>query len=351
MPYYVLLLLLFAVYSISSSTYSLYKNLRLAQSSGIPYVIAPVYHYNRLWLLTAPIWLPLLNRLPKFLTHPWIDLVEGDWIWRSLYTPFSPTGAPGAETFIIVSPGKNILCTAEAEVINQVTTRRNDFPKPIAIYKSLDVYGKNVVSVEGAEWRRHRKVTAPQFNEKSNAVVWKESLFQAGEMVKSWGSGQEEDAKKHETANGHANGKSNGKGSLIGELSKDTMRLSLHVISRAGFGVRCLWPGAKDTDISEGSMDSNVIPKGHEMSYTTSLETLLHRIIAVLILPGWFMSEYGVPMDFEMKLTSAQNTFLAKVYTTPVQPISNGGNICMKSTNAILMSYHHPKQKKRMVSI
>jgi hypothetical protein len=191
-----------------------------------------------------------------------------------------------------VSPQQNILCTADAAVINQITTRRNDFPKPIKFYKALDVYGKNVVSVEGADWRRHRKVTAPQFNEKSNAVVWKESIFQAGEMMKSWcaGAGLGEDKSEERTID------KTRKNTLVSELSKDAMRLSLHVISRAGFGVRCLWPGAIDTDnetLQESSMSSTVVPEGHEMSYADSLETLLHRIIAILILPDWFLSEYA----------------------------------------------------------
>lgn len=286
MPYYAIALLLFALYFASRQSYSLYKNIQKAKASGIPYIISPIYGYNRLWLTTGKLWMPLLKLLPSSVTEPWIDLIDGDWAWRVLFTPFSPTGNPGSESFLIVSPEKIILCTAEAEVINQITTRRNDFPKPIAMYKSLDIYGKNLVSVEGAEWRRHRKVTAPQFNEKSNAVVWKETIFQAEEMTKLWQTG---DGTK---ANGHANGKSSSLGHLISELSKDTMRLSLHVISRAGFGVRCLWPGATDAEKVEGSMDSNVIPQGHEMSYTNSLETLLHRVLALLLLPDWLLSMF-----------------------------------------------------------
>lgn len=286
MPYYALALFLFALYFTSRQIHGLYKNIQKAKASGIPYIISPIYGYNMVWLTTGKLWMPLLKLLPSSLTEPWVDLIEGDWTWRVLFTPFGPTGRPGTDTFLIVSPESNILCTAEAEVINQITTRRNDFPKPIAMYKSLDIYGKNVVTVEGAEWRRHRKVTAPQFNEKSNSVVWKESIFQAEEMAKSWRMG---DSPK---ANGHANGKSSSLGHLVSELSKDTMRLSLHVISRAGFGVRCLWPGATNAEIVEGSMDSNVIPQGHEMSYTNSLETLLHRIIALILMPDWLLSEY-----------------------------------------------------------
>jgi cytochrome P450 len=196
--------------------------------------------------------MPLLRRLPKFLTHPWIDMVGGDWCWQVRYTPFS-SAIMNADTFLIVSPSKIVLSTADAEVINQITTRRNDFPKPIVLYKMLDLYGKNVVTVEGAEWRRQRKITAAQFNEKSNALVWSESVFQAGEMIHHWT--QNNESEKANTTGA----------SVVSELGKDAMRLSLHVISRAGFGVRCLWPGANTSEQGEqdeSSMDSNIIPKG-----------------------------------------------------------------------------------------
>jgi hypothetical protein len=257
MPYYVLALLAYLLYFLSKNAYCLYRNLQLARASGIPYTISPVYGYNRVWLITAPIWIPLFRRLPSYLIEPWIHIVSGDWSWEMSYTPFSQSML-NSDTFLIVAPGRIIMATADADVITQITTRKNDFPKPIEIYKSLDIFGKNVVSVEGGEWRRQRRLLTPQFNEKSNAVVWKETLFQAGEMLDSWTRGTP-------TADAKESGKKAGdSGVVIGELGKDAMRLSLHVISRAGFDVRCLWPGASPTkdDLDEGSMDSNIVPEG-----------------------------------------------------------------------------------------
>lgn len=72
-----------------------------------------------------------------------------------------------------------MLHVADAEAIAQITTRRNDFPKPIGMYSSIDLFGKNVVSTEGAFWRHHRKITSPPFTEKNNHLVSK----QLGRMV------------------------------------------------------------------------------------------------------------------------------------------------------------------------
>ena len=80
------------------------------------------------------------------------------------------------DMFLIVSPGRNQLQVANAEAIDQITTRRNDFPKPLEFYGAVDIFGKNVVTTEGALWRYHRKITSPSFNERNNRLVWDESL-------------------------------------------------------------------------------------------------------------------------------------------------------------------------------
>ena len=156
-----------------------------------------------------------------------------------------------------------MLNTAEASVITQITQRRNDFPKALEVYAILNVYGRNVVTTEGQEWRHQRKIASPQFNETNNRLVWKETLSQAQDMINSW---FELDKDRSIT---------------IRTVAEDAMRLSLHVISRAGFGVSLVWPGAKDVDQNEASK----LKEGHTMSYTDALSDLLEYIIPVIVIP------------------------------------------------------------------
>ena len=256
------------------------RNLATAKASNLTYIVTPVYLFNRFWLTTHRAWLPLLFKLPRAWTETWIDLVDPEWTWKHMYAPFKKLGT---DTFITVSPGGNMVWCAEPNAIIQITTRRNDFPKPIEIYGSLDLYGKNVVSTEGAVWRHHRKITSPPFTEKNNHVVWAESLHQAQCMLKSWlgpdGAGNK----------------------TVGKVADDTMRLSLHVISRAGFGVRLLWPGVEDVNTDNPVTGPQVgdkksgsdIPIGHTMSYTDALGSLLHNVLFVLLFPGWLLSEFS----------------------------------------------------------
>lgn len=155
------------------------------------------------------------------------------------------------------------MAIADAEACSQITTRRVDFPKPIDIYRSLDVFGKNVVSTEGAVWRHHRKITSPPFTERNNRVVWQESLHQAKMMMSGWLNPEDEVSKP------------------IDDVSDQAMRLSLHVISRAGFDVRLTWPH------EEGSIQD--IPEGHTLSYKDALTTLLDNLLVLLIFPRWMM--------------------------------------------------------------
>ena len=52
----------------------------------------------------------------------------------------------------------------------------------------LDVYGRNVVTTEGQEWRLHRKVTSRPFSEKNNQLVHEETVRQTEQMMQAWDS-------------------------------------------------------------------------------------------------------------------------------------------------------------------
>jgi hypothetical protein len=260
------------------------SNLNAAKVSGLPYSSTPFYFFNNLWMLASTVVLPTLTKiLPQKWQGRWLRLMHPDFAWREGYEAFHNSDISiGSDTFILTCPETNIFVTADPAVITQITTRRADFPKPIALYEGISVYGTNVVTTEGSTWRRHRKNTIPPFGEKNNRVVWKESIFQAGQMLQHW---MDSPSKEKDSAL-----KPDRCGALVTEPNHDTMRLSLYVISRAGFDVRCQWPG-QSSGSQEGAMSALEVPKGHKMSYMDSLETLLIRIIAVFIAPVWLLGK------------------------------------------------------------
>lgn len=249
---------LLAYYALSTYR-NLAKNIAAAKQTGLPYIVLPVYTFNRAWLITHRLWLPFIDAIPKFRNSQWRPYIVPEFAWAKQYESFRELGC---DMFMLVSPGANTLFVADAEAAAQITTRRNDFPKPIWMYTSVDLFGKSVVSTEGHVWRQHRKVTSPPFTERNNKLVWDESLRQAQGMMTGW------------TAEGQ---KDSG---AVENVATEAMRLSLHVISAAGFGVQLHWP-------HEGKVAT--VPEGHTMTYKDALETLLHNLILVVITPRWLL--------------------------------------------------------------
>ena len=259
------------------------RNLAAAKASGIPYVITPFFLFNTVWLLIHRPLLPHLRKLPQSWTFPWLNVLTTEWGWEQRYELFRKLGT---DTFLTVAPGTPgmILWTADANAISQITTRRNDFPKPIHMYGSVNIFGKNVVSTEGQVWRHHRKVVSPPFTEKNNQLVWSESLDQAQDMLKAWV------------------GPLGNRQQTVSTVGDDAMRLSLHVISRAGFGVRLQWPGLGESsetqtetgtepNIGGGKDSPEEMCEGHTMTYTDALQTLLHNLLWVMLLPRFLLSK------------------------------------------------------------
>ncbi|KAL3423548.1 cytochrome p450 3a21 [Phlyctema vagabunda] len=180
------------------------------------------------------------------------------------------------DTYMIVALNMTYLKTANAEFITQVTTRRNDFPKPIKDYKVVDVFGPSMLSSEGPHWREHKRVIAPSFSEKSNKFAFEESLKQAEGMMNFWIS----------------QGDNTAQDVRVDDTSKDTAILSLNVICTAGFGVPQLWPNQSQSMLDgkgvsgfTGAAPSN----GHALMFKDSLGVLLHGILNFLAFEPWML--------------------------------------------------------------
>ena len=94
-----------------------------------------------------------------------------------------------------------------------------------------------------------------------------------------------------------------GKGDrTVDRVADDTMRLSLHVISRAGFGRKLEWPKNDENGrIDEGYRDPSKIQneekgidKGHSMSYTYAIHCLLDNILLQFLLPRYVLENMPI---------------------------------------------------------
>ncbi|OBT53411.1 hypothetical protein VE04_05674, partial [Pseudogymnoascus sp. 24MN13] len=234
------------------------RNLKDAKSTGLPYVIQPVYPITLFWIISGKLWLKLINKTwPDSWHKSWSKFLSPDWSWNELYDAHRELGT---DTFITVSPVTNMMWTADPSVIHQITTRQAGFPKPIKDYKVLDIYGRNA--------------TALGFDENNNSLVFTEPVAQAQGMIRKWMDGEETSSR------------------TLNDVPADCMRVALHIISAMGFGVRLLWPG---DEFSTGDKDSGLIHMGdkplgeHTMSFEKALSTVLDDIFVLMLTPRWLL--------------------------------------------------------------
>ncbi|ORY68771.1 cytochrome P450 [Pseudomassariella vexata] len=282
------LLLLSAVvaYSIYRTLTRFISNLAAAKRTGLPYYVIPCSPFNWTGQAFRFIYMPLWKLFPRRHWENVQVVLTADWHYRENHRIFEKLG----DSFIVISPGQVILYTENAEVIHQITSKREQFPKPTESYKLLSQYGENVVTTEGAEWRMHRKITSASFNEKNAALVFHESINQTQGLVSQW-LGPDDKGNK-----------------TIKTIEHDTMALMLHIIGYIGFGLKLLWPVEElPPDIDPKLVKYSTLhpPAGHTMNFVDSLAKSLENIIILLIVPRWILNR--LPFKKTKEAAEAQN--------------------------------------------
>lgn len=259
------------LYQVASRYRSLQRNIKLAKTSGLPVVVSPWNLFNTFWLASYKVWTPLLKAfLPQSMQGLWMDLLHPEWGYIHGHKPFEKLGM---DVFIVATPTRLSVFVADAEAITQITTRRNDFPKPLEMYGALDIYGKNLVSTEGPDWRVHRKLVAPSFGEKNNELVFDETLHHAQSLIGLWAG---RDGRGNQT---------------VADPALAAMNFALYVISSAGFDVRVAWPHEEGESATKRKTEGKSMsvgsetPPGHTMNYREALSELLHNIMWTQVIP------------------------------------------------------------------
>lgn len=193
------------------------------------------------------------------------------------------------ETFLLINPVKMYLKTSNAELVNQITSRRTDFTKPVEGYDLVDIFGQSILTREGQEWRRHRKIVGPSFSEKSNKLVFEESLRQTEGMIKLWST---------QGTNTRAELR-------VTNTSEDAATLSLHVICCAGFGVPQVWPGETEENLEEKGLQAFSkfkLTGNHTLSFKDALIQLLKHILWFVLFTPSMLSMFRIEQSRKLRL-------------------------------------------------
>ncbi|KAH5268413.1 hypothetical protein HBI71_070080 [Parastagonospora nodorum] len=299
------------VYFFANTYRNLQRNVALAKSSGLPVVITPCNVFSTFWLSTFFIWIAILKKiLPVSCRGIWFDILHPEWGHRIGHAPFERLGK---DVFLVASPTRISCFVADAEAMVQITTRRTDFPKPLDMYKALDIYGKNLISTEGPEWRMHRKLAAPSFGEKNNQLVFTESIHHAKSLLGLWTG---------------ADGRGN---KTVADPSHGAMNLALYIISSAGFDVRVVWPHEEGIPVADRKTEGRSMfvgsetPSGHQMNYREAIGELLHNIMWTIIIPPKYLLKS--PIKFHRKVGKAVvewGLYMDELYELKKKQVASG---------------------------
>ncbi|OTA92179.1 hypothetical protein M434DRAFT_22024 [Hypoxylon sp. CO27-5] len=175
---------------------------------GLPIRIIPISHTNPLWMLVDRQFISFIKRFP-FGHNSFTRYNYRAWEVADRYWSHHEIG----DAFDVVRPGRNWLYIANPDTIVEVFRRRTDFPRCLELTGVLNVFGPNISTVDGPQWKTQRKMTATCFNDQNNEIVWSKTLGLANDMAHYWSSKPS-----------------------VRTIAHDARTLSLHVLSKAGFG-------------------------------------------------------------------------------------------------------------------
>ncbi|KAI1621842.1 cytochrome P450 [Exophiala viscosa] len=259
------------VLTVIRRTYSLLQNYIEARKLGISIVIVPVEWHDQAWLLIRKS-LKWIGSIP--LLGYWYKYSYLGWVLDDRHKPHEKLG----DVFAIVSPNAIVLEVNDPHAGLVLQRDYKTWVKPKDLYEVFDIYGPGLVSVNGEDWQRHRRIVNPAFREQNYKLVWEESLKQADQMLDL----------RMNTTKGIAS---------MADWRTDFHLLAIHVLSAAGFG--------HSHDFSTGLQE---VPEGKTKSFAGALNFLLMNILPVIIfgkmrLPGFltwpkYRELHGAIKDF-----------------------------------------------------
>ncbi|KAI9666049.1 MAG: hypothetical protein M1821_003984 [Bathelium mastoideum] len=196
--------------------------------------------------------MPFINALPRSWKTPWLPMAQVWNIWKAGYGPFHETRS---DTFILATPTGNILWTCDPCVVKHVLTQHGKTQLPTDIMRFYDLWGPTVGSVEGDEWRNHRKVITAAFTPATNALVWNETVKQTDSLLSFWVR----------------------EGAVVPVIKSYTSKLALHVISAVFFARSMTW--------EQQPPETKILASGHKLSYEQALFTVIERLGIIFITP------------------------------------------------------------------
>lgn len=246
---------------LANTTVKIARNRKQASGlEGFPIIISPLSNANPLWKALKQWLVPIFKTFRPVLGN-WTRYSYAGWTFDDKYKMHSELG----DVFTCISPDGVNMFVADPEVVQDIVGRRRDFPKPTHRYGILNIFGRNVVTLEGQDWVRHRNITSRAMSDRTNDVFWTESLLQADQMLEWWARKGRIDARR------------------------ESCILALKVLTTAVFGISLPFLDAVDNTKPETATPSQ-----------DSLSLILDNIFTVLVIPFSILNFKMSPTKWRM---------------------------------------------------
>jgi cytochrome P450 len=240
-------LTLFALF-IAKRLYALYNNYISARSLNLPIVVCFESFQDPLWMLIGPSVRKLFSCIGLWDPSA-TDYTSIGWSQNDRFASHAKYGP----AFVIVSPFENNVMVTDKDAAQELFKNWRIWIKNQDIYSMFNAYGKNVNTVIGDDWPRHRKVTSHAFKEANSKLVWGATRKQMNSLIGKWKGG------------------SQGREISLAEARADWEKLALHVLMSVGF--------RKEYEFETGV---KVVEPGHKISFGEAMHTCIGSMALVL---------------------------------------------------------------------
>lgn len=224
-------------------------------------------------------------------------------IWKAGYEPFEKAEN---DSIFLATPKGNILWTCDPAIVKQLFTL-NSYQVPVNLIKFYDIWGPTIGSVEGQEWKTHRKVVSYGLNTSSLPVVWQSSIHQTKTLLDRWARDDY----------------------LVKSIRVWMSRLALHVITGVFFDTEMSW---KDTEES----DSDSQGKNYQSSLPNSIMTIMLRLGVLFMTPRWLLGR--LPFKATRETFQAFNDFTNYMLSLRSRVLENLDEVSAKRNKTMLES-------------
>ncbi|EHL00994.1 putative Cytochrome 2U1 [Glarea lozoyensis 74030] len=174
-----------------------------------------------------------------------------------------PFREAGSDTFVLATPSGNMLWSSDDTVIRGLFEQHPKVDAPVEFLKFWNVWGPTIASVQGAEWKVHRKAVTAGFGPAMNHTVWKETLSQTQKLATHW-------TEDHQA--------------IVPVVRYWTSRLALHIICNGFFGMKVEW----------NADNQKSLPTGHKIALDAALPKFIENLAVFVTVPTALLSRLPV---------------------------------------------------------